>query len=159
MAADEPVNFTRGAAERIAGAVRKVEAGSRNGGALTSDRVYDDVTIPRKVFRVGSFTPPWDIGTDKTVTLKNMPSTPNTVLATNLFLPIPASESVGSRDCAIGRSGTSWYLIQVQWDARDFVSDATIGTAAIEFTRYAGVSLATASSVQLSITTCDATGS
>jgi hypothetical protein len=61
----ERVTFTRPAADRIAKAVRKVEAGSRDGAPL----VFDRVVTQSSPLRLGTFTGTWDINTYKTVTL------------------------------------------------------------------------------------------
>jgi hypothetical protein len=103
------VSFTRPAAERIGRAVRQVEAGDRDLGPIEWG--------PRgvaagKVFRVCTFTGAWEINSSKTVTFRNVTSTPNTVSATNLFAAIPARSS--SRNCAIAKDGTAWYLIAAE---------------------------------------------
>jgi hypothetical protein len=145
----ERVAFTRPAAERIAKAVRTVEAGNRDCGPLTFGARLD--TVAPKAFRICTFTGAWAIDSDKTVTLRNQTTTPNTVSAMNLFVNLPDN---GQRNCAIGRDGTAWYLAQWQWDAADVLSGVTLSTAALEFTRVSGVSLGTATTVQISITTC-----
>lgn len=144
------VTFTRSAAERIASVVRTVEAGNRDTGALP--------TLPRlggggggKPIRICTYTGPWSIGSSKVVTFKNQTATPNTASATNLFLPLPSN---GTRDCAIAKDGSAWYLIQAQFDTAQFVANVSLTTSAIEFTRYEGVSLGTASTVSILITTC-----
>lgn len=104
---DEPIAFTRGAAQRIANAVRKVEVGDRSGGQLA----FEPVAAPpqRTVFRMATFTGTWNIDEFKTVTLYHKTSTPNTVAAMNLFAQINSVAT--SRPCAIARDGTAWYLI------------------------------------------------
>lgn len=104
----ERVVFLRTDAERIARAVRRVE-GLREGSPLTFRRVPAE-TPQRNVFRIGTFTGAWSTGTTKTVTFKNVTSTPNTVSALNLFFPVTGSST---RDCAVAREGTAWYLIDV----------------------------------------------
>jgi hypothetical protein len=102
----ERVDFTRSAAERIANVVRLVESGNRDGQPLRFQRVTNDST-EKKVFHVATFTGAWSTGATKTVTLKF--ATANTVVATNLFAAI--ANFSGSRDCAIAREGTAWFLI------------------------------------------------
>jgi hypothetical protein len=102
----ERIAFTRPAAERIAKAVRTVEAGDRDQPGITYGSALG---VSRKVFRVCTFTGAWSIGATKTVTLKNQAATPNTVAAVNLFAAVPAPGSSG--DCAIAKDGTAWYLI------------------------------------------------
>ena len=68
------------------------------------------VQIPA-VFRIGTFAAPWPKGTAETVTFKYQTSTPNTVTATNLFADITSS---GTRDCAVAKEGTAWFLIAAE---------------------------------------------
>ena len=103
------VSFTRPAAERIGKAVRQVEAGNRDLGPIEWG--------PRggtggKVFRVCTFTGAWEINSAKTVTFRNVTSTPNTAAAVNLFAAIPSRAS--ARNCAIAKDGTAWYLIAAE---------------------------------------------
>ena len=65
-----------------------------------------------KVFRVCTFTGAWSINSQKTVTFKYQTATPNTVSATNLFAAIATAAS--SRNCAVARDGTAWYLIAAE---------------------------------------------
>lgn len=65
-----------------------------------------------KVFRICTFTGAWSKNTDKTVTFRGVTATPNTALATNLFASIGTAAS--SRNCAIAREGTAWYLIAAE---------------------------------------------
>ena len=102
------VSFSRPAAQRIAKAVRTVEAGDRNQPGLTFDHPQFGST--GKVFRICTFTGSWSIGATKTVTYKYASGTPNTAVATNLFFPITGA---ASRDCAIAKDGTAWFLIDV----------------------------------------------
>lgn len=104
------VDFTRGAAERIARAVRIVEQGARDETPLTFGQPAADP--PRKVFRMGTYTGAWDKGTTATVTFLNQTSTPNTVVARNLFANVDASAF--THHCAIAREGTAWYLIAAE---------------------------------------------
>jgi hypothetical protein len=146
--------FTPGAAERIAKVVRIVEAGNRDTAGLpTSPRLGGS---SGKVFRICTFSGSWSINSAKTVTFKNQTTTPNTASATNLFWPIPEGPS---RDCAIAKEGTAWYLLVPQMHAADFATSAAITTAAIEFKTLPGVALATSSTVvfTIDIATCATT--
>lgn len=105
------VDFTRGAAERIANAVRLVETGSRDGAPFSPGRAID-TPGGGKTFRVCKFTGGWSIDSSKTVSFKYQTSTPNTVTAINLFLELPDD---GEKNCAIAKDGTAWHLIQWQW--------------------------------------------
>ena len=106
-ASTERVSFTRPAAERIGKAVRQVEAGKRDLGPIEWG--------PRggggagKVFRVCTFTGAWSINSAKTVTFRNVTTTPNTVSVTNLVCGLSPT---GSCDATIAKDGTAWYLVQ-----------------------------------------------
>lgn len=104
------VDFTRGAAERIAAVVRQVEGGNRDGAPLKFRKVDTDGGV--KSFRIGTFSGAWSVGDTKTVTFKYRTNTPNTVTAINLFLDLPSD---GTKDCAIAKDAGTWHLIQWQW--------------------------------------------
>lgn len=143
------VTFTRGAAERIADAVREIERGNRDGVPYApSPRFLQDST---KVFRVCTFTGSWPIGTIKTVTFKA--SSQKTASALNLFWPVPDGPQ---RDCAIGKDGTAWYLLVPRLYAADAATAATITTASLQFETLPVVAMATASTntFGVSIATC-----
>ena len=145
----ERVTFTRPAAERIAKVVRQVEGGDRDTPGIYFGSAPGGVA--GKTFRVCTFTGAWAIGSSRTVTFKNQTATPNTVSATNLFWPLPEN---GTRDCAIAKDGAAWYLLVPQLGEGTAVSNATLGTASLEFTRINVISLGTASTVSISVTTC-----
>ena len=124
------VSFTRPAAERIGKAVRHVEAGNRDLGPLEWG--------PRgagsgKVFRVCTFTGAWAIDSAKTVTFRNVTSTPNTVSASNIFIELPDR---GSQPCGIAKDGTAWYLIAFKpvTQATTVLTSVSLGTAGLRFT-------------------------
>jgi hypothetical protein len=107
------VSFTRPAAERIGKAVRQVEAGDRDLGPIEWGPRGGGAAS--KVFRVCTFTGAWSINTAKTVTFRNVTSTPNTVSATNEIIDLPAPKSTStSRVVNIGKDGTAWYLVSFQ---------------------------------------------
>jgi hypothetical protein len=106
----ERVTFTKPAAERIAKVVRAVEGGDRDAGPLTFGN--RGVGGNPKVFRVATFTGAWSINAEKSVTFRNQTATPNTVAAVNLFAAL--SSAAGSRNCAIAKDGTAWYLIAAE---------------------------------------------
>jgi len=145
------VAFTRPAAERIARAVRKVEAGDRRGNALTFERI--GVGSGKSCVRICTFTGAWATSTSKTVTFKNQTTTPNTVSASNLFWPVPEGPQ---RDCAIAKEGTAWYLLVPQLYAANAATAATLTTASLEFKTLPVVALATSGTAafSVSITTC-----
>ena len=122
------VSFTRPAAERIGKAVRKVEAGNRDLGPM--EWGPRGVGGTSKVFRVCTFTGAWSINSAKTVTFRNVTSTPNTASAVNLFFPITNTAS-SSKDCAIAKDGTAWYLIDVKLSTATAVFVSSTASAAV----------------------------
>jgi hypothetical protein len=106
----DATQFTLESAERIARVVRSAELGSPQARALTFDRV--DAQRKERVFRVCTFTGSWPIGDSKTVTFRNVTSTPNTVSAVNLFFPIGTPQT-STLNCAVAKDGTAWYLSDV----------------------------------------------
>jgi hypothetical protein len=123
------VVFLRPDAERIARAVRTVEAGRRDESPLTFRRAVESGRKD-KLFRICTFTGAWSIDATKTVTFKNQTTTPNTVSAVNLFWPVPNGDE---RDCAIAKDGTAWFLLVPRLYPADAATAAEITTTAIEF--------------------------
>lgn len=128
-AATERVSFTRPAAERIGRVVREVEAGDRDLGPIEWGPRGGS---PGRVFRVCTFTGAWAINTAKTVTFRNVTTTPNTVSATNLFCDLPSN---GQLACAVAKAGAEWYLVQSQFTSVNVITGASLGTAGLTFTR------------------------
>jgi hypothetical protein len=106
----DPTQFTQESAERIARVVRAAELAVPQARPLTFDRV--DVVQKAKAFRVCTFTGAWSIDSAKTVTFRNVTSTPNTVSAYNLFFPVGTGQT-STLNCAVAKDGTAWYLIDV----------------------------------------------
>jgi len=106
----EPTQFTRESAERIGRVVRAAELAAPQARPLTFDRV--EVLKNSKLFRVCTFTGAWAIGSEKTVTLRNVTSTPNTLSAINLFFPV-FSAPPAALNCAVAKDGGQWYLIDI----------------------------------------------
>ena len=104
------VSFTKAAAVRINDAVLTVEKGNRTHPGLTFDH---PMPVGSKVFRVCTFTGTWSKGSSKTVTFKSTTSTPNTAVAQNIFVSV-GSTATGSKNCAIAKDGTAWYLIAAE---------------------------------------------
>jgi len=108
----ERVTFTKPAAERIAKVVRTVEAGDRSQPGLTFDH---PMPVGIKLFRVCTFTGAWSKNSAKVVTFRGVTSTPNTVVAQNIFVAIAGSTSTATtKNCAIAKDGTAWYLIAAE---------------------------------------------
>jgi hypothetical protein len=79
------VDFTRGAAERIAAVVRQVEGGDRDGAPLRFRKVDD--AISGSPLKLATFTADWQTGEYQVVTFWNVTSTPNTASVINLTTP------------------------------------------------------------------------
>jgi hypothetical protein len=137
--------FDIGSAQRIARVVRAVEQDFRRARPLEFLPLFDQ--RPKKAIRLGTYTGPWAINAEATVTLRGSTAT---LSALNLFLTLPDN---GQRNCAIAKDGTAWHLIQWQWDASTALSSATLGSS-LEFGRINVPSLGTASTVSISVTTC-----
>jgi len=88
MAAEPGVEFTRGAAERIAKVVRKVEAGGRNGSAFSPIPRLQE--LDRRALTLGTFTGSWAINQARAVTI--VPGT-QTVVVYNYSVNVPALEN------------------------------------------------------------------
>jgi hypothetical protein len=132
-------------AARIARVVQAVEREPVRAEPLTFLAVLEQ--RQKKTLRLGTYTGAWPVNAANTVTLRGSTAT---LSAVNLFLNLPSS---GQRNCAIGRDGTAWHLIQWQQDAATALSSVTLG-GSLEFTRVNVISLGTASTVAVSVTTC-----
>jgi hypothetical protein len=101
------VSFTRTAADRIGKVVRQVEGGSRDLSPI--EWGPRGVGGSAKVFRVCTFSGAWAINSAKTVTFRNVTTTPNTVSVMNIVCGLSPA---GSCDASIAKDGTAWYLVQ-----------------------------------------------
>lgn len=121
----DPTQFTRESAERIGRVVRAAEIAAPSARPLNFERV--DFSRSR-VFRVATYTGAWATGDYKIVTFKYKTDTPNTATVLNLFFPV-TNTAAGSRDCAIAKEGTAWFLVDVQFGTATavFVSSTTTG--------------------------------
>lgn len=106
-----------------------------------------------QTFRICEFTGTWAINTDKEVTFKGVTSTPNTVSVTNVLYELPDQ---GTVPCAVAKDGTAWYLVDVRRTTTEVITNVTLGTAGLVFTKVMVqvVSTATASSVTIGTTSC-----
>ena len=141
------ISFTRPAVERIANVVRAVENARPAGAGLRSRAV---VPQSSKVFKVCTFTGAWAINTAKVVTFQNVTTT---VSVTNLIYDLP---SQGTLPCNIAKDGTAWYLVSVKHTTADIITNVTLGTAGLVFTRLRiqVASTATSSVVTVGTTAC-----
>ena len=107
MASTARVDFTKGAAERIARVVVQVENGGRDGTPLTFGRAHD--VAAAKVFRMGRFTSSWSIDTTNVITFLNSTVT---ALALNRFAAVTMGTGfTGTAWCAVGRDSGTWFLL------------------------------------------------
>jgi hypothetical protein len=133
------VVFLRPDAERIARAVRTVEAGNRNETPLRFSRV--DGGGGRKLLLACTFAGSWPINSLKTLTFQGVTATPNTVVATNQLFTI--GDACEEQVCYIGRVSSSgpagatavWHLLNVQHHETAVIVSVSLTTAALEFTR------------------------
>jgi hypothetical protein len=145
------VSFSRPAAQRIARAVRVIEAGDRNQPGLTFDHPMPGGG--QALIRTATFTGSWSIGGTKNVTYKYQTGTANAV---NDLMNLP---SAGTRNCVIGREGTAWHLINWQWDIAHAATAATLTTTSLRFDTLPVGALATSSTMtfSVSVATCSTT--
>lgn len=104
------VKFSHAAGQRIAKAVRIVEGGDRGQPPL----VFDHPVAQPAPFRMCTYTGTWAKGTAHVVTLYGVTSTPNTSVATNLFVDVATCNTGSSNTtaaCAVARFAGTWYLI------------------------------------------------
>ena len=74
---------------------------------------FDEPATRPSIFRIGTFgTEAWAVDTTATVTLTNVGITGYTVAVSNVFGSVATAAS--SRQVAIARDGTEWYLIQAR---------------------------------------------
>jgi hypothetical protein len=127
------VVFLRPDAERIARAVRTVEAGNRNETPLRFRRVDSGGRGGGSAFRVCTFSGSWGINSSKTVTFENVTTTPNTVSAVNRLFTI--GDACETQVAYIGKIQSDWHLLNVQHHETAVITQVTLTTAALEFTR------------------------
>ena len=141
--------FDLGSAARVARVVRQVEQEPPRARPLVFDSAFPQA---RRVFRVCEYSGAWAIGSLKTLTFKHQTSTPNTVQAENLFWPLDDDPGVTSpRDCAIARSGTSWFLTVPALYRAEFFTAATATHCGIEFKTLPGIALASHATTSFSM--------
>ena len=151
-AGSKSVTFTRQAAQRIAKAVRTVEGGNRDQPGIVFDHPQPG-GIGGRAFRMATFTGSWSIDAAKVVTFKHQTNTPNTASVVNELMSLP---DAGTRNCAIAREGTAWYLINWQWDVKAAATAASITSTSLRFdtVQVGALSTSNASSFSVGITTC-----
>lgn len=102
--------------DKIKSTIARVD-GMIDGGGVTKIETRFE-SIPARAskgespFRICTFTGAWDKAASKTVNFRGVTATPNTVSAVNLFTDIKAA--TGSKNCAVAKDGTAWYLIAAE---------------------------------------------
>lgn len=146
------VQFSRGAAQRIAKVVRVVEAGNRTQGGLTFDHPMPSGNVS---FRSATFTGQWAISstTPKVVTWKYISGGTATANAYNDLMSLP---DAGTRACVVGKEGTAWRLINWQWNVAYAATAATLTTTSLKFTTLpvGAVATSSTSTFSVSVVTC-----
>lgn len=108
------VDFTRGAAERIARVVRLVEQGQRDQTGPTYGKVDDGTGGSGGRIRLGTFTGPWPIGELKTVTLT---SSTATYSVKNVTLPLDMedqSPNTAQRSVLFSRVNGTYHAVEIE---------------------------------------------
>jgi hypothetical protein len=132
------VDFTRGAAERIAAVVRQVEGGNRDGAPLTFQRV--DCEGSGKAIRFCSWSSTWPYNATTTITF--WPGPANTATARNVILGVAPGDGWVAK-----RSTAGWALV-----AFDLTKQPGYTAGAIQLFGHSSASSAVAQ--WYSITTC-----
>jgi hypothetical protein len=137
----EPTNFLIGPGFRrkLESTIQRVDA-LAPGGPVTRIKTViegDGGTPAPKTFRICTFTGSWAIDATKTVTFRNVTTTPNTVTVVNLFTTFSASTATTT--CAIAKDGTAWYLvaptgITPKTVTTTVLTSVSLGTAGLQFT-------------------------
>lgn len=98
------VDFTLGAAERIANVVRVVERGNRDETPLSFDRILD---VPSKAVKLCAWTGEWKLNSTHEITFSD---TFNTATATNAYFGFRPTGSNLGRGVVVKSQGT-WHLV------------------------------------------------
>lgn len=155
-AGTERVTFTKPAAERIAKVVRAVEGGDRDCSPLTFGARIGGVS--GKFFRMATFTGAWSIDTSKTLTFRNVTTTPNTVSVQNVMFPLPqlSANSSSPTVCAIAKDGTAWYLLNVVHSEHTALTDVALTSSNVQFSRSNVLTISTtASTTGIGVASCN----
>ena len=134
------VDFTRGAAERIARVVRLVEQGDRNQSGPTWGSVNE--TMPAGL-KLATFTGNWEINTFKTVKLYGVTSTPNTASVLNLCTPavgFSTAETSETRFVIFGKVKYTTDPVVVELQAAPTNTACVLTLGGVDLTTIAGYS-------------------
>lgn len=108
------VDFTRGAAERIARVVRLVEQGERDQSGPTYGRVVESSSGTGSPIKLGSFTGSWPKGENKIVTLHDSTSTYS---VKNVSVPIEEnsdSPNAGQRTVLFSYVSGTYHAVEIE---------------------------------------------
>lgn len=149
-----------GLVDKLRDTVRRVDALSLGGRADSIPTVIESIPRPAAAggFKIATFTGSWATTETKTVTFKNVTTTPNTVLCENVLFPLPSLSTTTNSPtvCAIGKEGTAWYVIGVIHAAHDVLTKVSLTPTALEFERRSGMSISvTASTAAISASSCE----
>lgn len=153
----ERVTFTRRAAERISEVVRTVEAGDRDTGPL-SFGARAGGGVGGKQFRMATFTGAWTIDTAKTLTFRNVTTTPNTVSVQNVMFPLPqlSSDTSSPTVCAIAKDGTAWFVVNIIHNTHNALSGVSLTSNNLQFSRQNALSISTtAATTGIGVASCN----
>lgn len=122
----ERVAFTRPAAERIAKAVRKIEAGDREAAGLVFDRRL--VAASSKTLRLGTFTGNWETAQFTTVTLHGTTNTVSVYNWCNPALGADTSSTTQRRYVIFGKVAGTNSAVEIQMRRTQCTATLTLGT-------------------------------
>lgn len=119
------VTFTKASAERIAQAVRIVEAGNRDTGGLpTAPRFGSDAFK----LRLATFTGDWQTGQSKVVTLHGSTNTESVYNWCNPALGGDTASSAETRYVIFGKVHGTQSAVEIQMDGTGVTCKMTLGT-------------------------------
>ena len=134
----EPVRFNKPAAVRIAKVVREIEAGDRDGAALSWARPWEG---DQSKLRLATFTGNWQTGTYKTVTLSGTTNTVSVYNFCNPALGVATADTSCSRYVIFGKVRGTNAAVEIQLQPTCQTCVLTIGS--VDLTTIAGYSSAT----------------
>jgi hypothetical protein len=110
--------------EKLKSTISKVDSLAFGGPVSRIPTVLEDggSSFSPKIFRVGTVTTAWSMGSSQAVTYYGVTSTPNTVSVINQLVSLPAPKSTAtSRIVNVAKDGTQWYLVSFQMSAKTAV--------------------------------------
>lgn len=122
----DPVNFTRPAAQRIARAVRAVEAGTRDGEGPVWDRPW--YSHPGLRLKLGTFTGNWETAQWTTVTMHGSTQTVSVYNWCNPAVGASTSNTNESRYVIFGKVAGTQSAVEIQMRATQCTSTLVLGS-------------------------------